>query len=67
MPPKKQRSEFAAVMYAVRRKNKLTQAQAAPLVGLSLPQYKCWETGKTIPNAIKQKNALGNLSQADRV
>jgi transcriptional regulator with XRE-family HTH domain len=62
MPPKNKREQFAEKLWNARKAQKLTQQEAAALVGLSVPQYKRWESSKSIPNAVKQGNALRNLS-----
>jgi transcriptional regulator with XRE-family HTH domain len=63
MPPKNKREQFAEKLWNARKAQKLTQQEAATLVGLSLPQYKRWESSKTIPNFVKQNNALKNLTE----
>jgi len=60
MPPKNKREQFAEKLWEARKAQKLTQQEAAARVGLSVPQYKSWECSKTIPNLVKQNNALIN-------
>jgi transcriptional regulator with XRE-family HTH domain len=64
MPPKNNREQFAEKLWNARKAQKLTQQEAAALVGLSLAQYKRWEASKITPNSVKQCNALTNITSS---
>lgn len=56
--------EFRDILKAHRKRLKLTQVEAALLIGLSARTYSDWETGKFTPSKLCQAGAIGILTNS---